>query len=82
MRQWGRFVRAVLTRQWRISPVSWIAVIGTLIYIVSPIDVIPELLLPIVGYIDDLGLGGVMLLLANRERARWEAGRNASAIDI
>ncbi len=82
MRGWGHFVRAVLTRQWKISPLSWLAAIGTVIYVLSPIDVIPELFLPVVGYVDDLGVWGVMVLLASREKARWETGRNASAIDI
>lgn len=82
MRDWGRFVRAVLSRRWKISPLSWLGAIGTIIYVLSPIDVIPELFLPDVGYIDDLGVWGVMMLLANREKARWHAGRNASAIDI
>ena len=82
MRGWGRFARAVLSRRWKISALSWLGAIGTIVYVLSPIDVIPELFLPVVGYIDDLGVWGVMMLLANREKARWETARNASAIDI
>lgn len=82
MREWGRFVRAVLSRRWKISALSWLGAIGTIVYVLSPIDVIPELFLPVVGYIDDLGVWGVMMLLANREKSRWAAARNATAIDI
>lgn len=82
MREWGRFVRAVLSGRWKISALSWLGAIGTIVYVLSPIDVIPELFLPVVGYIDDLGVWGVMMLLVNREKARWAAARNATAIDI
>lgn len=82
MRGWGRFFRAVLSGRWKVSPMSWLAAVGTLIYVLSPIDIVPELFLPVVGYIDDLGLWGVMAVLATREKARWEAGRNATAIDV
>ncbi len=82
MRMWWKFLKAIVKGEWKLSPLSWFAAIGTLVYVVSPIDVIPELFLPFIGYIDDLGLWGVMSILAAREKARWEATRNASAIDI
>ncbi|PKQ16322.1 MAG: hypothetical protein CVT68_08835 [Actinobacteria bacterium HGW-Actinobacteria-8] len=82
MRMWGKFVRAILKGEWKLSPMSWVAAIGTLIYVVSPIDVIPELFLPFIGYIDDLGLWGVMSILAAREKGHWEASLRDGAIEI
>lgn len=82
MRMWGRFVRAIVKGQWKISPVSWIAVVGTLVYVISPIDAVPEIIVPFVGYVDDLGLWGVMSVLAAREKGRWEASLRDGAIDV
>ncbi len=82
MRMWWRFLRAILKGKWKLSPISWVAAIGTLIYVVSPIDVIPELFLPFIGYIDDLGLMGVMSILAAREKGQWEASLRDGAIEI
>ena len=82
MRMWMKFFKAIANGTWKLSPVSWLAAIGTLVYVVSPIDVIPELFLPVIGYIDDLGLWGVMSVLAAREKARWEASLRASSIDV
>jgi uncharacterized membrane protein YkvA (DUF1232 family) len=82
MRMWGRFFKAILRGEWKLSPMSWIAAIGTILYVVSPIDVVPELFLPFIGYIDDLGLWGVMSILAAREKGRWEASLGDGAIQI
>lgn len=78
MRSWFRFARAVARREWRVSPFAGFAAVFALVYTVSPIDLVPELFLPVVGYIDDLGLWGVLLALATREKARWEASRAAT----
>jgi uncharacterized membrane protein YkvA (DUF1232 family) len=82
MRMWTRFFKAVLKGNWKISPMSWLAVVGTIVYIVSPIDAVPELFIPFVGYIDDLGVWGVMTVLAAREKGRWEASLRDGAINI
>lgn len=82
IRVWIRFIKAVLKGDWKISPLSWIAAIGTLIYVVSPFDLVPEAFLPLIGYIDDLGLLGVMALLATRERSRWTSSLRDGAIHI
>lgn len=82
MRMWTRFAKAVLSGRWKISPLSWLAVVGTIVYIVSPIDAIPELVVPFVGYIDDLGLWGVMTVLAAREKSRWETSLRDGAINL
>lgn len=79
---WGKFFKAVFKGQWKISPLSWLAVAGTIIYIVSPIDAIPEIVVPFVGYIDDLGLWGVMTVLAAREKSHWEASLRDGSIEV
>jgi uncharacterized membrane protein YkvA (DUF1232 family) len=45
------------------SPWKWLIIVITIIYFISPIDAIPEILLPLVGYIDD----GVLLSILIRE---------------
>jgi uncharacterized membrane protein YkvA (DUF1232 family) len=82
MRMWWKFFKAILKGEWKLSPMSWIAAIGTIVYVVSPIDVIPEFFLPFIGYIDDLGLWGVMSILAAREKGQWEAALSDGAIEI
>ncbi len=82
MRMWGKFLKAILKGEWKLSPMSWVAAIGTLMYVVSPIDVIPELFLPFIGYIDDLGLWGVMSILAAREKGQWEESLRDGSIDV
>lgn len=67
---WGKFARAVLSGQFRLSPWSIVAAIGTVLYTISPIDLVPELFVGPLGYIDDLGLWGVLLVIL-----RWELGR-------
>lgn len=79
---WGKFLKAILKGEWKLSPMSWAAAIGTLIYVVSPIDLVPELFLPFIGYIDDLGLWGVMSILAAREKSHWEASLRDGAIEV
>lgn len=82
MRMWGKFLKVILRGEWKLSPMSWLATIGTLLYVVSPIDVVPELFLPFIGYIDDLGLWGVMSILAAREKSNWEASLGDGAIEV
>lgn len=81
MRIWGRFLKAVLKGEWKISPLSWLAVVGTIIYVVSPIDAIPDVI-PFVGVIDDVGLWGVMSILAAREKSRWASSLREGAISL
>ena len=78
---WGRFLKAVLKGEWKISPLSWLAVVGTIIYVVSPIDAIPDVI-PFVGVIDDVGLWGVMSILAAREKSRWASSLREGAIAV
>jgi len=69
---WWSFAKAVLSKRHRLSPLSLIAVIGTAIYTIWPIDAVPDLVLGPLGYIDDLGLWGVTLAILNWERGRYE----------
>jgi len=82
MGMWGRFAKAIFKGEWKLSPMSWIAAIGTVIYVLSPIDFVPEAFIPVIGYIDDLGLWGVMTLLAAREKSRWENSLREGSISI
>lgn len=77
---WFSFIKAVVRGEHRVAPLSWFALAGTVLYTLWPVDLVPELLLPVVGYVDDLGLWGVFLVLATRERARWQAGWRARSV--
>jgi uncharacterized membrane protein YkvA (DUF1232 family) len=79
---WGKFTKAVLTGKHRLSPWSIIAAIGTVLYTVSPIDVIPELFVGPLGYIDDIGLWGVLLAILRWELGRFEKGLVAKSVTI
>ncbi len=79
---WGKFAKAVLTGKHRLSPWSWIATVVTIVYTLSPLDAIPELLVGPVGLIDDLGLWGVLAAIFRWEFGRFEKGVGAKAVTI
>ena len=79
---WGKFFRAVISGQYRLSRWSIVAAIGTILYTISPIDLIPELLVGPLGYIDDLGLWGVLLAIVRWEFGRFEKQVAANALII
>ena len=68
---WLNFIKAVFRREHRLAPTTWVMAIVTVLYTVWPIDFIPDFV-PIVGQLDDLGLWGVLLALAAREKSRFE----------
>ena len=68
---WWNFAKAVLRREHSLAPTTWLALIATVIYTISPIDFIPDFLLPL-GIVDDLGMWAVFLALATREKSRWD----------
>ena len=70
---WWKFFSAVRRGQYKVAPITWIALVGTAVYAVVPVDFIPELILGPIGLVDDLGLLGVAAVLATREKKRWEA---------
>ena len=69
---WWRFFTAVRKGQYKVAPLTWLAFAGTVAYTLMPLDFIPEILLGPVGLIDDLGLWGVMVLIATREKQKWQ----------
>lgn len=59
---------------------AWLPLVFALLYGVSPIDAIPDAI-PIMGVMDDLGVGGVALMLALwwwRQRHQGTATLDAS----
>lgn len=70
---WWRFFTAVRTRQYKVAPMTWLALAGTVVYTLMPLDFIPEIFLGPIGLVDDLGLWGVMVMLATREKQKWQA---------
>ncbi len=78
---WGAFFKALRTRQHKLSPMTWVTLVAAVVYTVSPLDFIPELVFGPVGLVDDAGFWGIVLALTMREKARWEA-QLADAADI
>lgn len=76
---WGEFLKAVLTGKYKLSPVTYVGVILSLAYTIWPIDISPDVI-PIIGWLDDLGLWGVVTLVFNWERGRFEADKKARAV--
>jgi uncharacterized membrane protein YkvA (DUF1232 family) len=74
---WWRFLRAVKNRQHRLAPTTWVVGIAAVVYTFAPIDLIPELVLGPLGFVDDIGLWGILAILFAREQRRWLAGLEA-----
>lgn len=53
---------------------TMIAIVAALIYFVSPVDIIPDVI-PVVGYIDDLMVIKVCLSLVNSDLEDYKAWR-------
>ncbi|MGC5221488.1 YkvA family protein [Micromonospora sp. DT81.3] len=70
---WWRFVKAVRKRQHRVAPTTWVAAIAAVVYTFAPIDLIPELVLGPLGFVDDMGVWGIFAILFAREQRRWLA---------
>jgi uncharacterized membrane protein YkvA (DUF1232 family) len=71
---WWRFLKAVKERQHRVAPTTWVAAIAAVVYTLAPIDLIPELVLGPLGFVDDIGLWGILAVLFAREQRRWRTG--------
>lgn len=69
---WWDFLKAVRTRQHRVAPTTWVAAIAAVVYTFVPIDLIPELVLGPLGFVDDLGVWGIFAVLFAREHRRWK----------
>ncbi|GIG53922.1 YkvA family protein [Demequina activiva] len=70
---WWKFFQAVRRGEYRLAPMTWLTAIGAAIYTIMPVDLIPELFFGPFGFVDDLGLWGVFVMLATREKNQWEA---------
>lgn len=79
---WWKFIQAVKNGEHRIAPMTWIAGLGAVIYTLVPIDLIPELLLGPLGFVDDAGIWAFLLVLVTREKQQWEAQLKNGAIDV
>lgn len=71
---WWRFLRAVKKREHRLAPTTWIVGVAAVVYTFAPIDLIPELVLGPFGFVDDIGLWGILAVLFAREQHRWMDG--------
>jgi uncharacterized membrane protein YkvA (DUF1232 family) len=71
---WWRFLKAIKQRQHRVAPTTWVAAAAAVIYTLAPIDLIPELVLGPLGFVDDIGLWGILAVLLAREQRRWLTG--------
>jgi len=83
MRDLGRMFRAMLKRQYRVVP--WLsigAVVLALVYVIDPIDFIPDYI-PFVGYIDDAVVLGILWRALQRDVKKFliweEKQRNPSS---
>jgi len=70
----------------RHSPYRWLLLIGSVIYLLSPIDFAPDVL-PFLGWIDDgiliAILAGELAYLFNREpQQKSEASQDGTVVDV
>lgn len=68
----------------RLQKKPWLAVVsvlGALLYDVSPIDIIPDII-PILGWIDDAALTTILLLLAIFNFARVRKANRTQGLPI
>ena len=70
---WWKFFQAVRRGEHKFGPLTWFMTAASLVYTISPIDLIPEMILPIVGYADDIGLWSLTFMMLSREKEAWEA---------
>jgi len=56
------------------------AVVLGLIYFISPVDLFPEIAFPVIGYLDDATIMGVILWGVNRLRKNKSANATAEQI--
>lgn len=67
----------------RTSKYRWLIIAGTLLYLLSPIDILPDFI-PLLGQIDDtvvLGLLVAEISTALLDRIKLQKGRTANSVD-
>jgi len=77
---WWNFIRAVTRREHSLAPTTWLGLAVAVVYTVSPLDFVPELFLGPLGLADDLGIWGIFLVLATREKNRWEVAHQSQPV--
>jgi len=75
---WWRFLKALKSGEHRVAPSTWMAATAAVVYAVSPIDLIPELVLGPLGFADDLGVWSILGVLVLREHHRWQTRLRAA----
>jgi uncharacterized membrane protein YkvA (DUF1232 family) len=66
----------------RESKYRWLIIVGTLLYLISPIDLLPDVI-PIVGQIDDVLILTLLVSEVSQilvERIKVAKGKNAEAV--
>lgn len=71
----ARYFRDPAVPGWR----KWVGLLSVL-YVLSPVDLIPDVL-PVIGWLDDVGVLGLALTFVTRDVARFAAQR-ANVIDV
>ena len=69
---WWSFIKAVFHGQHKLAPMTWVMAVVTVVYTLSPIDLIPEIILGPLGLADDLGMWAILIGLAAKEKSRFE----------
>ncbi|AWK51595.1 hypothetical protein DIC82_11400 [Clostridium beijerinckii] len=77
-------VRSYIKKEYTDIPIGTIiSIVSTLIYILSPVDLIPDCI-PVVGYLDDLALLSWVLKLIHsdvEEYKKWRIENNKQIVD-
>lgn len=63
----------------------WVIIGATLVYLASPIDLLPEALLPVVGALDDVALVTLLLTELSQVTMEWlrsRRGRSTNAVPM
>lgn len=65
---------------------AWLSVLVAVFYGASPIDLLPDIL-PLIGWMDDVGVGGFLLMLAvvffsRHVREKRQVKRQSTVIDV
>lgn len=68
---WWSFIKAVFRGEHKLAPMTWFVAVATVVYTVWPIDLIPDVI-PVLGQLDDLGVWGILIALAAKEKSRYE----------
>lgn len=79
LRHPGAFVRFLRDREAPVLPRLF--VLFALIYVISPVDLVPDAI-PLLGWLDDLGVFSLALAWAARQAARYEDEHPALPRDL